>query len=314
MRINVYAEDRGWLFEDLKAHFARLDRPARRVEVSKRPLAGADAWVALRTEEAGLSPDLPRTLACLHDVFDDGLYAPGGRRAAVRRAGGLALCHPEQRHILAAAGVDLAGREVLERPLGALSRFRPRQRRPPVFTVGWVGRNHPRKRLPWFLAAVRALAVVPGGDLRVVLLGQDLETAAGELIADGIDCSLHRRESHPIAAYPRLYRGLDGLVITSASEAGPLPLFEALASGVPVVSTPVGWAPRLARECPYVLIAHSPEEIAARLGDLWRVRGEMLERRHDIAARVAAWTLEGWLSAVLRAAGTLARRRSQSGL
>jgi len=307
--VNVYAEDLGWLLEDLKRHFAALDGPARRVLASERPLKGADAWVALRTQEAGASPDLARTLVCVHDLFDGGLYAPGGPRATVRGAGGLALSHPGQRRILDASGISCDGRVLVERPLGALSIFQlrePRSHRSGPFSIGWVGRNHPRKRLPWFVESVLALAP-PREELRAVLLGEGLEGAAGSLRAAGVECSLHPRDTHPVAEYPRVYQGLDALVITGETEAGPLPLFEALASGVPVVSTPVGWAPLLAPEdSPWVRIAGSPAEIAAHLDELRPYRDEMFERRRDAAALVSNWTLEGWVSEVLQAADALA--------
>jgi glycosyltransferase involved in cell wall biosynthesis len=42
-----------------------------------------------------------------------------------------------------------------------------------------------------------------------------------------------------------LLNALDVLVIASTTETGPLVLMQALACGVPVISTPVGWAPQL---------------------------------------------------------------------
>jgi glycosyltransferase involved in cell wall biosynthesis len=299
---NVYAENLGWLFEDLKRHFGRMEG----VAVSDRPLPDAGAWVALRTREAGVSPDLGRTAVCLHDLFDEeGMYQPGGSRGGVHGAGALVLCHPEQRRILAASGVPLEGRPILERPLGALSAFRPRERPrqvPRSFTVGWVGRNHPRKRLPWFVEAVRDL----GAPVRAVLLGEGLEEAAGALRAAGIACDHCSRETHPISEYPRVYQDLDCVVITGTTEAGPLPLFEALASGVPVVSTPVGWAPFF--EGIGVRIAESPAGITAHLEELRPTREEMFARRLEIAAQVAPWTLEGWLADVLEVARQLGLR------
>jgi glycosyltransferase involved in cell wall biosynthesis len=305
--VNVYAEDLGWLFEDLKRHFLALDVHDQRVVISDRPLADAAAWVVLRTKEAGLSPDLQRTAVCVHDLFnDDDSYSRGGSRGAVWEAGALVLCHPEQRQILAAAGVPLEGRKILERPLGALSIFQPRHRMPEVFTAGWVGKNHPRKRLSWFVEAMLAVRR-ESAPLRAVLIGEDLGDAAARLRAGGVECLHYAREVHPITDYPRLYHEFDALVITGTTEAGPLPLFEALASGLPVVSTPVGWAPHFARASPaWVYLAQDPAGITAQLETLRRSREELFEQRSEISRTASAWRLEEWVRQVLELARSLA--------
>lgn len=304
--INIYAENLGWLFEDLKRHFLALDAHDRRVVISDQPVADAAAWVVLRTKEAGRSPDLQRTAVCVHDLFnEDDMYRRGGSRGAVWEAGAMILCHPEQRRILAAAGVPLEGRRLLERPLGALSLFRPRQRMPGVFTVGWVGKNHPRKRLSWFVEAMLAVRREPA-PLRAVLIGDGLAEAAARLRAGGVECVHYARDAHPITDYPSLYHELDALVITGMTEAGPLPLFEALASGLPVVSTPVGWAPHFARVSPaWVQLAEEPARITALLEALRQTREEAFAQRSEIAQTVSAWTLEGWARQVLELARSL---------
>src|SRR5262245_58616866 len=126
VKVNVFAQDRGWLFEDLKEHFRRLDLEGVMVVASEAPRTDVDAWVALRTREAHRSPDPARTAVCVHDLFDEpGLYTPGGDRRGVHGAGGIVLCHPDQRRLLEAAGVRLDQPKVLERPIGALSSFAP---------------------------------------------------------------------------------------------------------------------------------------------------------------------------------------------
>ncbi len=313
-RINVYAENLGWLFEDLKDHFRRLRINGFEVVASDRPLIEADAWVALRTHEATLSPDPRDTVVCLHDLHDNpGLYGAGGMRRGVRNAGALVLSHPEQRRILHASGVSLDGVPVLERPLGALAGFRPRQRGPERFSVGWIGRNHPRKRLSWFVEAMCGLRPAPG-EVEATLIGLELEPPRGLSLQDGADrlrrrgipCRICAREVHPISDYPRLYRELDCVVITSTTEAGPLPLFEALATGLPVVSTPVGWAPNLAERAPrHVRLARNPAEITALLEELGGAREEIFEQRLEIAGLVEEWRLDDWMLEVVDLAGSL---------
>lgn len=307
-KINVYAENLGWLFEDLKQHFKGLGNThGFTVIVSDRPVPMADAWVALRTKEAGISPDIRRTVVCIHDLlFHDGMYRQGGSRRAVREAGALVLSHPEQRAILSEAGISVAATPLLERPLGALTSFTPRLHFPVRFTVGWVGRDHPRKRLDWFVEAMLRLNL-ERKQVEGVLIGSGLSAAAANLQANGLDCRLHDKASHPIATYPQLYQRLDCVVITSSTEAGPLPLFEALATGLPVVSTPVGWAPLLSSDAPqYLRLASDPHQIAVQLNQLRVERQTMFTKRLEIASLVKDWNLENWLMEVLKLAGSLA--------
>jgi len=307
--INIYAENHGWLFEDLKQHFRNL-RFVNDIElaVSDRPLVQADAWVALRTKEAIAAPDISRTVVCVHDLLCiDDMYQRSGSRRGVYEAGGLVLCHPEQRRILGEAGIPLEGLQILERPLGALTLFAPRQRNTDLFTVGWVGRDHPRKRLAWFVEAIQQLDRGP----EVVLIGSGLGEAASSLRASSVNCRLYDRAEHPISIYPLLYQGLDCLVITSSTEAGPITLFEALATGLPVVSTPVGWAPYFSDKAPlYVRLTGSPRELASHLKDLREEREVMFEQRFEIAELVSEWTLESWIRDVVNLAGSLAQSSS----
>lgn len=306
--VNVCAEGDEWLFGDIKKHFAATRVPGLRVTVSDWPERDADAWVFIRTREAVRSPDLSRSVICLHDLFEqDGQYLPGGDRAAVRSAGALVLCHPEQRRILRDAGITLAGVPVLERPLGALEIFQPRTGLQEIFHLGWVGRDHWRKR-PDSLLEVAARLVADQLSFRVILVGKNLDGLAAKISALGIECDLYARAEHPIETYPQLYTRMDCLLITSVTEAGPLPLFEALATGIPVAATPVGWAPHFAARAPrFIRLGESPAELAVNVASLYRRRSEMFERRHDIAALAATPRLDSWFGEVLAVAAKIAR-------
>jgi glycosyltransferase involved in cell wall biosynthesis len=308
IRINVYAADYGWLFEDLKRHFAGLDRTSGfGVSVSAAPLREADAWVALRSREAAASPDPKRTVACLHDLAGGARhYGDEGDRRDVRGVGGIVFSHPAQRRILLDAGIELGGKATVERPLGALKIFTRRNSLPEIFSVGWVGRNLARKRIQWFVQAMRELQTAVA-EVRAVLIGELLEEVAGELRAGGVECRLYPRTSYTIEQYPELYHALDCVVITGTSEAGPLPLFEALATGLPVVSTPVGWAPRLSKELPrYVRLADGPREITSHLCQVRAERESLFETCSEAVQLAGRWTLDGWMLEVLGLAASLA--------
>lgn len=307
IRVNVYARDLGWLFEDLKGHFARLRIPGIAVAASDAPLDDADAWVVLRAAEAATAPDPARTVVCLHDLYDHpALYAPDGIRGGVHAAGALAFSHPHQRRLLIDAGVKLERKRLLERPLGALSIFTPRAELPEKFCIGWVGRNDWRKRVEW-IAEIAARLELDRSGFTILLLGHDLDDVAESVRSLGIECDLVAKEPGMIDEYPALYARMDCLCITSITEAGPLTLFEALATGLPVVSAPVGWAPHFAwREPGYVLLGESPAEIASHLRLLHSRRRELFDARRSIAQLVAGWRLDDWFGQVAELAASLA--------
>lgn len=306
--INVVAKNRSWLFEDLKVHFEEGGRRLGvEVKASEEPLAAATSWIYLRTHEAASSPDPQRTLVQIHDMFADD-YGEGGPRRIVERCGGVCLTHPDQRNILSDAGISLKGKKVLCRPIGASKAFRPENRLPPdgrPFTVGWVGRpmNYRGQDIK---RCDEAAAILAAAAQRVLLVGQNLDAMAESAWAaidasEGSVCEqvlVYDRPPLVHADYPALYGEMDALLIWSTMEAGPLCLFEALASGVPVVSSLVGWAAGLA-----TLVADSPERCKQALALVRKHSGWYYDHRVDLAAN--SWrldwqsqrpaSLEGWI-------------------
>lgn len=249
--LNVCARNMGWLFEDLKRLFERVGRaigvPVRSTE---EPLPDASAWIFFRPEEAGSCPDLSRAVIQLHDLYGD-TDAKGnpGRYRYLREAGALSLLNPDQIEILRSAGVQF--RRHLLQPIGALEIFGLRERLPDVFTVGWVGRpvhwqGRDIKRPGLFVDAV--LESSKYREVRVIIVGSGMEPYANRLRAEGVSVVYHRREEHGIGDYPSFYKEMDCLLITSEVEAGPATYFEAMATGIPVVSTPVGWPAKMIQE------------------------------------------------------------------
>ena len=311
MAINVNVCVKGsddWLFGDLLRGFLQTHVQNVTVVTSETPVENADSWIFIRTAEAASSPDLSRTLVCLHDLYDhDGMYGPGQPRRQALQARGVVLCHPHQRQILQDAGIDLRSSLVMERPLGALRAFTVRNNYVDgQFRIGWVGREHARKRTAWFAESLRYFSANNGGVL-AVLIGKELDALAERVRADGTSCEYFDRARISICDYPALYQSLDCVVITSSTEAGPLPLFEALATGLPVISTPVGWAPYLAREAPeFVFLADSPQAIAAHLETIRSKRAQLFASRFQIAATVDQYRLDDWLREVLQLASDVA--------
>jgi len=108
--------------------------------------------------------------------------------------------------------------------------------------VGFVGRLTPQKGVETLIAAFHALEV-PGAQLLIVGDGESraaLEAAAkAGRNAARITFLGSRKDT------PELFRAMDVFVLPSYVEAFPMVLLEAMATGVPVIGTPVGDVPKI---------------------------------------------------------------------
>ena len=229
MLINAYAADRGWLFEDLKEAFGAFDG-LEGVEVrgTNDPLPNADAWICIRTDEMGRSPDPLRTVVQIHDFWPhEDLFG--------LEVGALSRVHSGQIP-------GLGHTKSLTLPIGARRAFRLRSSMPDQFTVGWVGRDmrgpyRTSVKRPAILGEALAELRGDGFDVRCIALTQDSATAA-DLGATEIWTPRMRRTA-TLDQLQSFYHAIDALVVTSPPEPGPLSIFEALRCGVPVI-LPIG--------------------------------------------------------------------------
>jgi hypothetical protein len=296
--VNVVAKDKGWLFEDLKTAFSHISVPGIKIIASEKPRNSADTWLYLRASEVASSPDKSRTAVQIHDLFDDGLYAANGSRRAVGECGGICFTHDAQQCILEASGIDLAGKSLMTLPLGADRQFTLRQIPPRRFTVAWVGRpvqyqGRDFKRLEWFADALEQTAA--RSQFSAMLIGERLQSACKRLSNAGIDSRFYSRERYDYRKYANFYQAIDCLVITSEFAAGPNCLYEALASGIPVISTPCGWSERLIRDGHNGFIVDSPAAIANALDRIYARRNSWFERRSEIRRSIQGYSLDSWL-------------------
>ena len=111
--------------------------------------------------------------------------------------------------------------------------------------VGFVGKRssdaHGRKGTDVFLRGI-ALLAQQGFPVHVVLIGPGWEQVAEELAALGVGCTrkpfvTNERE------FAATYALMDAYWCTSTIEGGPVPVLEAMASGVCVLATEVGMVP-----------------------------------------------------------------------
>jgi len=147
-------------------------------------------------------------------------------------------------------GVSRAPHDVVYAPVD-VERFdwrlrRGRRGRNSRVRVGCVANWYPVKGIEYFLRACALLRDVLGGErLEIVLVGSKLETQPKycrkvEALIDELDLRSRTTYLGLVRDVSEIVAGLDILVLSSTSEACPMVVLEAMASGVPVVATDVG--------------------------------------------------------------------------
>nr|WP_287171644.1 glycosyltransferase [Mesorhizobium sp.] len=131
--------------------------------------------------------------------------------------------------------------------------------------VGFVARYHPMKDVPTFLKAL-AIAMADDARLHCAMVGRDTgpdNPSLARLIANLPAARMHflgqREDVH------KLMNGFDLFCLSSWSEAFPNVLGEAMACGVPCVSTEVGDSRRIIGDTGFVVPRSDPEAMACAL-------------------------------------------------
>jgi glycosyltransferase involved in cell wall biosynthesis len=144
--------------------------------------------------------------------------------------------------------------------------------------VGIVARLVPIKAHEIFLdAAARIRAAVP--DARFLIVGDGECRQALEARVDALGLREAVRFLGWRADLDRLYADLDVVVLTSRNEGSPVALIEAMAAGVPVVSTAVGGVPDV--------VAHGTSGLLAPMDDAAAVAEHTVTLLRDRARALA---------------------------
>jgi L-malate glycosyltransferase len=147
-------------------------------------------------------------------------------------------------------------------------------------TVVHVSNFAPKKRTPDIVEAFASSHIPADARLVMVGAGRDLEAAVQRARDLGVDDRVQFVGSQKDVR-PFLWDA-DLFVLASEAEGAPLVLLEAMACGVPWVSTPWGAAAELPPgECGLVVPAGEPDRLAAAVGELLRNPA----RRREMATR-----------------------------
>lgn len=250
MRLNIVQPGAvGWVWDSLGNELAKhLD-----AEAIITPLAmhGADAYAVLCSSVAPtMTPGvLARAVVCVnHFERDKADRTMGAQVPALKQAAHVVCLNEPTRKRLADAGVTAH-----KIPHGVdCDRFAPMlvpaKQTQTHLTIGVGGRRYPNGRKGEIMLPVIAAKIARRGETaRFVFIGpadtwrvvaDDLARIPGIEVSMPVDASDYGQ-------HPRLYNECDALIVTSFLEGGPVPPLEALACGVPVVSTPCGWMPEL---------------------------------------------------------------------
>ncbi len=190
---------------------------------------------------------------------------------------------------------------------------------PLILSVGAKKRHKNQGRLIEALPAVRA--AVPGAQL--LLAGastpweDELQARAHQL---GVAEHVHWAGYVPQADLEGLYALAEVFALPSLNEGFGLPVLEAMARGVPVVTSSTSSLPEVAGDAAVLVDPTSVDAIAAGLSSVLRdasLRSRLIaagrERRLEFTwERTAELTVESWERAYAAGAGTSVRRKSRS--
>lgn len=229
------------------------------------------------------------------------LYEWLQRRASRRAQGVIAVSHP-LRDRLERDGVPAERVRVIPNawsPKPALDRAGARRTlgvsgNAPL--LGWVGRLSGEKGADVFLDA---LALMPDLAWQASILGSGREEAQlrGRAQARGIADRITWLGLVPDAA--RVFPAFDVYVLSSRTEGTPIALFEAMASGVPIVATSVGGVPDVVSGAEATLVpSDDPASLAGALRATLSAPEAAAGRADRARARLAAQFASGpWLDA-----------------
>lgn len=247
------------IFSDMIEHVQRLIDPTQfEVVVTERLDESRlyDVYHYWHSTLAVVSPrKLHRSLVTIHALDN---LAPNrsfeGKEEVLKRARAVSVMSEDMIDVLSSRGVDM--RKVSWTPAGidlqAFLQPEGHERSGPI-RLGVVGTRYDdgRKGEEFLTAILKELAFKlewdpRGTDVTVVFIGRNWrELGLDSMFAESnhLKFEYHvRGEDCTYDDYPGFYHDLDGILVTSKVDAGPVCILEGVAAGIPVISTPTGLA------------------------------------------------------------------------
>jgi glycosyltransferase involved in cell wall biosynthesis len=168
-----------------------------------------------------------------------------------------------------------------------LAHFQPSQQVGLPLQVGFAGRLHPAKGFAYLFKTIALLKDQPV-HFRIAGQGVSLDNPHIQhwIAAEGVDLRqltlLDRVED-----MPAFYQSIELLLLTSITEGLPTVLIEAMASGVPCISSDVGDAALMIENCGYVVPARAPERCQMAILDYLNL-AEADKKQLKLAAQARA--------------------------
>lgn len=158
--------------------------------------------------------------------------------------------------------------------------------------IGVVGRLYPGGRK----GEDRLLAIAHQLDpekFQFQFMGERWDEIIAELRTLGFAVEVAYRCSE--TEQPKIYRRMDCLLVCSRNEGGPLPVLEALASGVPVISSNVGFVPELKELLPYgVKVFDTVSFAVTALHQTRHFQQELRQCRVEVKDKLMGYSWNNW--------------------
>lgn len=175
--------------------------------------------------------------------------------------------------------------------------------------IGVVGRLYPdgRKGEDRLLNIAR---MISPEQFTFQFMGDRWEQVEAELQRLGFSVEVARKCAE--AEQPAIYQRMDCLLVCSRKEGGPLPALEALACGVPVISTDVGFLPELQKHMSFaVRIFEAEASAVTHLQEAKALKTEVDRRQAEVKSKVEEYSWPRWaekLKEILTATAALRER------
>lgn len=245
MKVNIVlgTDDRSWILWDMARYIKDYNQDID-IEISVDPLPGYDVY-HVNNDEMFDHPNIlwHRALYTCHQFERDNKRRTfWAREFALRNSRAIGCVCQEYIDMLEAQGIDKD--KIYYTPAGVdVDKFRPADRvwnADDKFVIGYVGRKYDSGRKgEWLLREI--LMLCPTEQIKIVFLGNRWDEEVDFCYTLGIECEYYQRgKDVEYDDYPEIYKSFDCLLITSKEEGGPVAALEALACGIPVITTPVG--------------------------------------------------------------------------